>query len=249
MKFNKSFLFIETVTFVTLLRISFSIPLTQNNLKRASQQRRLENSITLNDINYHNSEYRSYGNELYEAYPIQANYKEKESKYSTGSKYPVNNERYPNTERQTQEEEEKEEKVTTYSEGNNNSDQGRMATMEWNTTVVLVTVVLIIIVLVAIGCGIFMICKKDNPETGPGYSVAVSNRLFKEGGMDGKDLPCLNCRLIEMGEMACYTERCPQCNNVPPCRKELYPELPSNRELEVRARFIKMQQTHVNIKK
>ena len=22
-----------------------------------------------------------------------------------------------------------------------------------------------------------------------------------------KDMPCLNCRLIEMGEMACYTER------------------------------------------
>ena len=23
-------------------------------------------------------------------------------------------------------------------------------------------------------------------------------------------MPCLNCRLIEMGEMACYTERCSQ---------------------------------------
>ena len=30
-----------------------------------------------------------------------------------------------------------------------------------------------------------------------------------------------------MGEMACYTERCPQCGNVPPCRKELYPEVRS----------------------
>jgi hypothetical protein len=32
------------------------------------------------------------------------------------------------------------------------------------------------------------------------------------------DLPCLNCRLIEMGEMACYQERCPQCGKVPPGR-------------------------------
>ena len=44
-------------------------------------------------------------------------------------------------------------------------------------------------------------------------------------GTDGSDLPCLNCRLIEMGEMACYTERCPQCGNVPPCRKESYPDV------------------------
>ena len=53
--------------------------------------------------------------------------------------------------------------------------------------------------------------------------------------MDGKDLPCLNCRLIEMGEMACYTERCPQCGNVPPCRKDIYPELPS---MDVRGSLI-----------
>ena len=51
--------------------------------------------------------------------------------------------------------------------------------MEFNTLVVCVVVLLIILVLIAIGCGIFMICKKDNPETGLGYSVAISNRLFK----------------------------------------------------------------------
>ena len=51
--------------------------------------------------------------------------------------------------------------------------------MEFNTMVVCVVVLLIILVLIAIGCGIFMICKKDNPETGLGYSVAISNRLFK----------------------------------------------------------------------
>ena len=51
--------------------------------------------------------------------------------------------------------------------------------MEFNTLVVCVVVLLIILVLIAIGCGIFMICKKDNPETSLGYSVAISNRLFK----------------------------------------------------------------------
>ena len=51
--------------------------------------------------------------------------------------------------------------------------------MEFNTLVVCVVVLLILLVLIAIGCGIFMICKKDNPETGLGYSVAISNRLFK----------------------------------------------------------------------
>ena len=35
-----------------------------------------------------------------------------------------------------------------------------------------------------------------------------------------KDLtPCMNCLLIEMGEMACYQERCPQCGRIPPGRK------------------------------
>ena len=33
-----------------------------------------------------------------------------------------------------------------------------------------------------------------------------------------KELPCLNCRLIEMGEMACYEDRCPQCGKMPPGR-------------------------------
>ena len=29
-------------------------------------------------------------------------------------------------------------------------------------------------------------------------------------------MPCLNCRLIEMGEMACYADTCPQCHRAPP---------------------------------
>ena len=175
MQFNKSFIVIETVTFVTLLGITFSVPLIES-LKRSSRQGRLENSITLNAINNDNSEYPSYGNELYDAYPIQESYREKETIYSQASKYSFNDEQYPNTENQ----EEKEEKVTTHDSNiNNNSDQASSSRMEFNSLVVLVVVVLVLLVLIAIGCGIFMICKKDNPETGPGYSVAVSNRLFK----------------------------------------------------------------------
>ena len=33
----------------------------------------------------------------------------------------------------------------------------------------------------------------------------------------GKDLPCLHCQLIAMGEMACYYQDfCPHCGRIPP---------------------------------
>ena len=35
-----------------------------------------------------------------------------------------------------------------------------------------------------------------------------------------RELPCLHCKFIEMGEMACYEETCPQCGRVPSCRKK-----------------------------
>ena len=44
-------------------------------------------------------------------------------------------------------------------------------------------------------------------------------------------MPCLNCRLIEMGEMACYQEKCPQCDKVPPCKKLVIDELQGGRGL------------------
>ena len=173
MKFNKSFaILIESVTVLTLLKITFSVSLTQRNVKRASQKHK-ENSITLREINYDNSDYLSYGNEIYDTRntynnnnPIQANYnnKEKDSKYSQASSSPSkkhlfnNYEQYPsNTERQQQEK--KEEKVLV-DNANNIQSQTQSARMEWNTLVVSVVVVLIIIVLIAIGCGIFLICKK-----------------------------------------------------------------------------------------
>ena len=72
------------------------------------------------------------------------------------------------------------------------------------------------------------LCRKEEErsENQPSYSVAISNSLFKEGG-NTKDMPCLNCRLIEMGEMACYQERCPQCDKVPPCKKGVMDEVQS----------------------
>ena len=51
------------------------------------------------------------------------------------------------------------------------------------------------------------------------YAVAVSNRLFTDGTLI-KDLPCLYCRWIEMGEMACYTDKCPKCGRPPPIQPE-----------------------------
>lgn len=47
-------------------------------------------------------------------------------------------------------------------------------------TVIVFTVGIAIVSLLSIGCGVFMLCKKDsNPDSNPGYSVAISNRLFK----------------------------------------------------------------------
>merc|ERR1712156_837235 len=70
-------------------------------------------------------------------------------------------------------------------------------------------------------------CKQENTEEGirvrkySGYRVAVSNRLFKGSFLrSNRELPCLNCKFIEMGEMACYEETCPQCGRVPSCRKK-----------------------------
>ena len=37
------------------------------------------------------------------------------------------------------------------------------------------------------------------------------------------DLPCLNCKLIEMGEMACYQGICPQCGREPPGKQAYRP--------------------------
>ena len=47
-----------------------------------------------------------------------------------------------------------------------------------------------------------------------------------------KEIFCMNCLLIEMGEMACYQARCPQCNRIPPGRK-----IPSPEEQELARKY------------
>ena len=88
-------------------------------------------------------------------------------------------------------------------------------------------------------CGVHKLCRnqrEDRNLPSVGYSVAVSNHMFSEERYftifvpwslntcyccySSKSLPpCLNCILIEMGEMACYQERCPQCGRIPPGRR------------------------------
>ena len=71
-------------------------------------------------------------------------------------------------------------------------------------------------------CGVHKLCRKPRETRGDtnsvGYSVAVSNHMFREESSKVMP-PCLNCILIEMGEMACYQERCPQCGKIPPGRR------------------------------
>ena len=54
--------------------------------------------------------------------------------------------------------------------------------------------------------------SEDDDNSSFGYSVAISNTLFREAesagvgsGGRGSMPPCMNCVLIEMGEMVCYT--------------------------------------------
>ena len=62
----------------------------------------------------------------------------------------------------------------------------------------------------------YKVQKRDTTTGEATYSVAVSNHLFKDDNALKDDLPCQNCKLIEMGSMACYTETCPACGKPPP---------------------------------
>eukprot|EP00088_Acartia_fossae_P043728 TRINITY_DN46173_c0_g1_i1.p1 TRINITY_DN46173_c0_g1~~TRINITY_DN46173_c0_g1_i1.p1 ORF type:complete len:115 (+),score=2.67 TRINITY_DN46173_c0_g1_i1:55-399(+) len=77
-------------------------------------------------------------------------------------------------------------------------------------------------ILFGIICGVIRFMRRGDETRESGYSVAVSNRLFNDCS-DKNDLPCLNCRLIEMGSMACYQDKCPQCGRTPPNQQHLYP--------------------------
>lgn len=69
-------------------------------------------------------------------------------------------------------------------EGGGGEGEHNDSDFQW--TIVSFAVIFVLISLFAIGCGIYMLCRKDNPdagESGPGYSVAISNRLFKVRGI------------------------------------------------------------------
>ena len=122
------------------------------------------------------------------------------------------------------------------------------------------------LVLTAMGCGMQNLCRRrqvscdwwtrghvtswppligqhgddEDDNSSFGYSVAISNNLFREEAVASRSLPpCMNCVLIEMGEMVCYTgilkiifgaaekyltfvlvEKCPDCGRVPPGRRK-----------------------------
>ena len=88
------------------------------------------------------------------------------------------------------------------------------------------------LVLTAMGCGMQNLCRRrqvscawwtrghvtswppligqhgddEDDNSSFGYSVAISNNLFREEAVASRSLPpCMNCVLIEMGEMVCYT--------------------------------------------
>ena len=77
------------------------------------------------------------------------------------------------------------------------------------------------------GCGMQNLCRRrgsrddDDDNSSFGYSVAISNTLLKEETPASRSQPpCMNCVLIEMGEMVCYTEKCPDCGRIPPGRRK-----------------------------
>ena len=85
-----------------------------------------------------------------------------------------------------------------------------------------------LLVVTAMGCGMRNLCRGrrtvNDEVSSPGYNVAVSNSIFREDSGSGREqMRCMNCILIEMGEMACYTERCPDCGRIPPGRKKQKP--------------------------
>ncbi|TRY77923.1 hypothetical protein TCAL_09764 [Tigriopus californicus] len=90
-------------------------------------------------------------------------------------------------------------------------------------SLVLIAALVVVVVLIVFGGVVLYFCSKrrkdQNAGTNPPYSVAMSNHLFK-GDITKNELPCLNCRLIEMGDMACYQELCPQCGQEPPGKGE-----------------------------
>ena len=113
--------------------------------------------------------------------------------------------------------------------------------------------------------------SEDDDNSSFGYSVAISNTLFREAetagvgsGGRGSMPPCMNCVLIEMGEMVCYTgqymdervsitdllyfsEKCPDCGRIPPGRRKKPKErFKRFRKLSTRKNGQKLRQQQVS---
>ena len=44
------------------------------------------------------------------------------------------------------------------------------------------------------------------------YIIISVLQDLEKGLINPQDLPCLHCKFIEMGEIACYTKTCPACD-------------------------------------
>ena len=83
-----------------------------------------------------------------------------------------------------------------------------------------------LLVLTAIGCGVQSFCRKNNSDdelyANGGAGSFLRGDRYKETftlsplhkyyfiislSLNGDEAPCMNCLLIEMGEMVCYTPR------------------------------------------
>ena len=50
------------------------------------------------------------------------------------------------------------------------------------------------------------------------------SRNFRLGGLR----PCNHCKLIDSGDVAMYGVTCPECGEVPPSKKHMYPNFNAN---------------------
>lgn len=85
------------------------------------------------------------------------------------------------------------------------------------TTIIVLSSVSLLCLLICV-FGLYALMRKkprSSEEDGVEYNAAVQNRHYMS---ESKEMECLNCRLIEMGSMACYQELCPQCGRPPPGR-------------------------------
>ena len=164
----------------------FQQPQTYNSIHSSGDEdgdyRSHERGMDYND-NYNNYNYNNNNNHLIGTYGSSSkSFQTQNQNFDKDSQYSNNQYNYPKTQEQKEEnrnarEEDDNENLKDNEEST--STRSGSSIIEGDIMVVIVVVLMTMIVLVAIGCGVYMICKKDNPDSGLGYSVAISNRLFK----------------------------------------------------------------------